>query len=170
MQQKKKRQSLLTIQAQTRILKFIQTFRNVAGELDPAEAMIAVLSSNNRMPFTDLETRYTTVRGQLYSQMTNYITKFKKTFTGGVRNEYLMDDVVREMFTPGSTKNPMARELAEAASNVLEAARLRFNRAGGKIPKLKNYGMPQHHDPVALQKMGQADWIDFILPLLDKKK
>ena len=166
----KKRQSLLTIQAQTRILKFIQTFRNVAGELDPAEAMIAVLSSNNRMPFTDLETRYTTVRGQLYSQMTNYITKFKKTFTGGVRNEYLMDDVVREMFTPGSTKNPMARELAEAASNVLEAARLRFNRAGGKIPKLKNYGMPQHHDPVALQKMGQADWIDFILPLLDKKK
>ena len=39
----KKRQSLLTLQAQTNILKFAQKFRNVAGEIDPAEAFLAVL-------------------------------------------------------------------------------------------------------------------------------
>ena len=166
----KKRQSLLTLQAQTNILKFAQKFRNVAGEIDPAEAFLAVLHSNNRMPYTDLETRYNTVRGQLYSEMTNYILKFKRTFTGGVRNQYLMDDVVREMFNPGSTKNPIARELAEASSHVLEKTRLRFNKAGGQIPKLKNYGMPQHHDELAISKFGQNEWIKFVKPLLNKNK
>ncbi len=166
----KKRQSLLTLQAQTNILKFAQSFRNVSGEIDPAEAFLAVLHSNNRMPYTDLETRYTTVRGQLYAQMTNYILKFKRTFTGGVRNQYLMDDVVREMFKAGSTKNPIARELAEAATNVLEQARLRFNKAGGQIPKLKGYGMPQYHDSITLAKFGKTEWVEYVKPLLDRKK
>ena len=92
--------------------------------------MSAALAPNHRMPFTDLQSRYQTVRGQLYKRMTNYILKFRRNMTGGARNEIIMDDVVREMFEPGSTKNPIAKELAEAASETMEFARLKYNAAG----------------------------------------
>jgi len=158
----KKRQALLTITAQARIKKFIQTFRNASGEYDPAEAMIAALSPNHRMPFSDLQSRYATVRGQLYKRMTNYIIKFKRNMTGGARNNIIMDDVVREMFEPGSTKNPLAKELAEAASETMEFARLKFNAAGGRIQKLKKFGMPQMHDSILITKFGKEAWINKI--------
>ena len=158
----KKRQSLLTLQAQTKILKFTQEFRNVAGELDPAEAMIAVLASNHRMPFTDVEARFNTVRGQIYQRMVNYLLKFRRNMTGGIRNKYDMNDVVREMFEPGSTKNPIARDLAAAAMDSMEFARLLFNEAGGRIAKLKNYGMPQHLDSSLITKFGKKEWINKI--------
>jgi len=158
----KKRQAMLTIIAQARIKKFIQTFRNASGEYDPAEAMIAALAPNHRMPFSDLQSRYQTVRGQLYKRMTNYILKFKRNMTGGARNEFLMDDVVREMFEPGSTKNPIARDLAEAASETMEFARLKYNAAGGRIQKLKHWGMPQMHDAILIFKFGREKWINKI--------
>ena len=164
----KKRQSLLTLQAQAKILKWIKEFRNVAGELDPAEAMIAVLAANHRMPFTDLESRFTTVRGQIYQRMTNYLLKFRRTMTGGIRNADEMKDVVREMFVPGSTKNPIAADLALAATDALEFARLKYNAAGGRIAKLKNYGLPQHHDSIAITKYGKQQWINKVKPMLDK--
>ena len=165
----KKRQSLLTLQAQAKILKWIKEFRNVAGELDPAEAMIAVLASNHRMPFTDVEARFNTVRGQIYQRMTNYLLKFRRNMTGGIRNADEMKDVVREMFQPGSTKNPIAADLAAAAMDAMEFARLKFNAAGGRIAKLKNYGMPQHHDSISITKYGKQAWIDKVKPMLDRE-
>ena len=165
----KKRQSLLTLQAQAKILKWIKEFRNVAGELDPAEAMIAVLASNHRMPFTDVEARFKTVRGQIYQRMTNYLLKFRRNMTGGIRNADEMKDVVREMFDPGSTKNPIAADLAAAAMDAMEFARLKFNAAGGRIAKLKNYGMPQHHDSISITKYGKQAWIDKVKPMLDRE-
>tara|TARA_R110000822_G_scaffold206842_2_gene343093 strand:+ start:7649 stop:10231 length:2583 start_codon:yes stop_codon:yes gene_type:complete len=158
----KKRQAMLTLVAQARIKKFMQTFRNASGEEDPAEAMLAALAPNHRMPFSDLQSRYQTVRGQLYKRMTNYILKFKRNMTGGVKakNEYMMDDVVREMFEPGSTGNPMARDLAEAASETMEFARLKFNAAGGRIQKLKKFGMPQMHDSILITKFTKKAWVN----------
>jgi len=165
----KKRQSLLTLTAQAKILKWIKEFRNVSGELDPAEAMVAVLASNHRMPFTDVEARFNTVRGQIYQRMTNYLLKFRRNMTGGIRNADEMKDVVREMFQPGSTKNPIAADLAAAAMDAMEFARLKFNVAGGRIAKLKNYGMPQHHDSITITKYGKQQWIDKVRPMLDKE-
>lgn len=158
----KKRQAMLTLVAQARIKKFMQTFRNASGEEDPAEAMIAALAPNHRMPFTDLQSRYQTVRGQLYKRMTNYILKFRRNMTGGARNEIIMDDVVREMFEPGSTKNPIAKELAEAASETMEFARLKYNAAGGRIQKLKKFGMPQMHDSILVTRFTKKAWVNKI--------
>jgi hypothetical protein len=74
--------------------------------------------------------------------------------------------------------DPMAKKAAAAWLKATEEARVWFNDRGGKIGKLEDWGMPQHHsqDKVARAAGGidraanQRAWVDFIMPLLDRQR
>jgi hypothetical protein len=63
--------------------------------------------------------------------------------------------------------NDSAREMAAAVGDTLEWLREQFNAAGGAILKLKDWGLPQSHDALAVAQAGYREWRDFILPKLD---
>jgi hypothetical protein len=87
---------------------------------------------------------------------------------GNVRATAELEDIVRELFKPGSTGNANARELAEAWGKAAEYLRARYNEAGGQIGKLDNWGLPQSHASSLVRAAGFNEWRNFILPLLDR--
>lgn len=73
----------------------------------------------------------------------------------------------------------LARRGAEEYHKVAEEARQAFNRAGGNIGKLMDWGMPQHHSQERVAaaggfgndpRMAQAKWVEDVLPLIDRAR
>ena len=80
-----------------------------------------------------------------------------------------MTNVVRELFGE-DTGDAAAKSMARAWADVSEKLRQRYNAAGGAIAKLDSWGLPQHHDHLALLNVGSERWIAYITPLLDREK
>lgn len=59
--------------------------------------------------------------------------------------------------------------VAKAWQDTVEAMRVRFNTKGGAMAKMEHW-LPQHHDAYRLWKFGAQKWVDFIRPLLDRRK
>jgi ATP-dependent Zn protease len=78
--------------------------------------------------------------------------------------------MIREVFERGSTGDASAREMAEAWAEASDYLRKRFNAAGGRIPKRKDWGLPQVHDTLAVRKATFQEWRDFIQPRLDSAR
>lgn len=82
------------------------------------------------------------------------------------------DTVIREMVSPGSTSDDMARQAADIFSRYMEQARLRLNAAGADIGRLEGW-VPQAHDPWKLTRggmEGKKGWIDFVAERLDVER
>jgi hypothetical protein len=54
-------------------------------------------------------------------------------------------------------------------TDAAERARLRFNVAGGNIPKRKDWGLPHVHDARKIAAVSFEEWRDFIVPRLDRR-
>lgn len=165
----KKRRELLKIKTWQRIDKNLKEYKNARGEYDPAKAMLAILDRDEFANYSNLEARRKAVLGSLHSKMTDVLSSFRRNIAGGLRSKALLNDVVREVFGE-DTGNVSAKELATAWSETAEFARMRFNKAGGAVPKRADWGMPQTHDSVKIRKMPYKKWRDFIAPKLDLDK
>lgn len=58
----------------------------------------------------------------------------------------LMNDLIRELYEPGVTKNDTASRLAKAWSESSEYARLLYNQQGGNIKFNSKWALPQPHN------------------------
>jgi len=76
------------------------------------------------------------------------------------------EDIVREIYNPGSTGQQLATKIAEKFALMLEDARLMKNSLGGNVAKRKNY-MPQSHDITKVGKAKIDDWVNDIFEELD---
>ena len=103
------------------------------------------------------------VQGRLNSINSEILKKFRHGFLGGVRNKATLVTMGREIFNPGSTGNKAAEELARAWIETAETARRMFNDAGGRIPKLDNWHLPQSHNELLVREAGYKAWRDFLL-------
>jgi hypothetical protein len=102
-------------------------------------------------------------------QMADAIDAMRVTGLGFTQDRALIDDVVRELFGK-STGNARAAGFAKPVADAMEGARVRFNEAGGDIPFLKGWGLPQQHDARRIEKMGKPAWKNFITPKLDNTR
>ena len=118
---------------------------------------------------SNIDQRATAVKGWLHAQFADAMNKMRTKNLGLSQDIELPRLMLRELMGE-KTGNASAKEAATLWSGVAEAARLRFNRAGGSIPKLIDWGMPQYHDPVLVGRMGADAWIDKITPLLDRSR
>ena len=66
--------------------------------------------------------------------------------------------------------DPLAKKGAKAFHDVAEEMRQIFNQAGGKIGKLEDWGMPQHHSQEKVATVGKEAWVDSVLPRLDRER
>ena len=67
----------------------------------------------------------------------------------------------------GHTGNKVMAAAAQALNAITEDMRVRTNRAGGDIQKLRTGYLPQSHDPYKIIRAGMKDWVDFVSEQID---
>lgn len=175
----RKRQALLQVQGQRTAWLDMQVYGRGAGGLRAiddatpdrlAKAGEALLVRSEYAPYMNVEYLWKSVRGQAHATMAAVLQKHSRDLLGRVRNKAELDDMVRELFQPGSTGNLSARELADAWREASEALRQRYNAAGGHIGKLEDWGLPQSWDPDAVAAVGFDQWRADMAATLDRSR
>jgi hypothetical protein len=88
-------------------------------------------------------------------------------FMGLFENPDGVRALVRELHGQDSG-NPDAKAGAKRYREVSEALRQRFNRGGGDVGFLEDWGMPHHHSQLRVAKAGKEAWIAAVMPLLNR--
>lgn len=163
----KKRRTLLQARAQQRVVQDTLAYRTAKGDADIGEGTIALLEHYGTAPYTSLEGLRKSIVGQAHAELSELLEKFERTkLTGQTPNKADLDNIVREAFGE-RTGDASANGLASAWREVADGLRQRFNRAGGDIAKLEDWGLPQVHDATALLRAGKDTWKDQIRGRLD---
>jgi hypothetical protein len=166
----KKRVLLLQKSTQQDISKKLFGQEGYLGGKDPGAGAKALIAKNDPFAtYTNVEARQATIFSQFQSQISDILVTFRARGLGWHSNVNTLHDVVRELWGT-NTGNSAAKEMAESWSKVGEMARQLYNEAGGAIPKLDTWRLPQSHNMMAVMKAGQEAWVKFVTPLLDHTK
>lgn len=103
-------------------------------------------------------------RGELIDLYTNI-----KGALGLYTDKEMVNKVVREMFKE-NTGDATAKKIADRMQEVFENMRTRFNRSGGDIGKLDDWGMPQTHNTEKLLQAGKDTWVDYAMQRINRDK
>jgi hypothetical protein len=171
----RKRRALLTETRRKVLVKALMEHKNAKGELDPFEALPMLLEHKGGAKFEDAESMRVAILAGAQTQLEELLYEFRKgAVSGDLRRrggeaKARMENFIKEAFGE-DTGDEAARSMVKAWQQVTEELRQRFNSAGGAIGKLEDWGMPQHHDQLALMSVGEVKWIEYISPLLDREK
>lgn len=102
------------------------------------------------------------------SRVADVFTKTQERFGMSV-NKTMTDDIIRVMFG-GKSNNPEINAMAKEVSETLEEMRLAFNRHGGNIKKLDNYGFMTSHDQKKVALTDQSEWVNDVIQGLDRNQ
>lgn len=100
------------------------------------------------------------------------LTEFYTSVKGGLgvfTDKELVNKIVRERFGE-STGDATAKSISDKMGEVFETMRERFNRSGGDIGKLDDWGLPQAHSLEKIVKAGKQAWVDQAERLIDTSK
>ena len=103
-------------------------------------------------------------RGELVDFYTNI-----KGGLGVFTDADLVQKIVRERFND-STGDPLAKQISDKMGEVFEGMRERFNRSGGDIGKLDDWGLPQTHSLEKIVLAGKQAWAQKAEGLIDTSK
>lgn len=103
-------------------------------------------------------------RGELVGFYTNI-----KGGLGVFTDADLVQKIVRERFGD-STGDPLAKKISDKMGEVFEGMRERFNRSGGDIGKLDDWGLPQTHSLEKIVLAGKQAWVQKAEGLIDTSK
>ena len=166
----RKRRKLLQIQNWQEIKYNLDQYRNAKGEVDIVRAAEALFVGDQRAKYSNVAVREEIIERSATRMLDQILATFRRNMVGEIRNKAQLKELVREIFEPGSTGSASAREMAEAWTQAADYLRQRFNAAGGRIPKRKDWGLPQIHNTLAVRKATYEEWRDFIQPRLDSVK
>lgn len=100
------------------------------------------------------------------------LTEFYTSVKGGLgvfTDKELVNKIVRERFGE-STGDATAKSISDKMGEVFEMMRERFNRSGGDIGKLDDWGLPQAHSLEKIVKAGKQAWVEQAERLIDTSK
>lgn len=103
-------------------------------------------------------------RGELVDFYTNI-----KGGIGVFTDKEMVTNIVRERFND-NTGDPVAKKISDKMGEVFEGMRERFNRSGGDIGKLDDWGLPQTHDLAKIVKAGKDAWVKKAEQLINTEK
>ncbi|EMK0200937.1 hypothetical protein IH414_17760 [Acinetobacter baumannii] len=103
-------------------------------------------------------------RGELVDFYTNI-----KGGLGVFTDQELVQKIVRERFGE-NTGDALAKKISDKMGDVFETMRDRFNRNGGDIGKLDNWGLPQTHNLEKIAKAGKEAWVNKAESLIDTRQ
>lgn len=168
-----RRRAALAEAARLKNKGFLQSFRDMKGKPDVFQAAMALLSHYGFRGESSVRGRFEAIVSLAHGQLSDLMWEFRrKGLTGGRNARVLERDLMRELRGEDSG-SASARAFAKALDGVNEDLRQRFNAAGGAIPRLENWGLPQNHDAALIRAAGatpdlaRAAWKDFLRPLLE---
>mgnify|MGYP003629891623 CR=1 FL=1 len=170
----KKRQTTLQLQKYDKARKYLlEEYKDKNGKINPPEAVKFIFASRamreGGVKFNDLETLIEINTNQATTGMIETLKHFRYNLRGKTRNKADVDLVGSEIHDPGSTGNDNAAEMAQAITSAHENLRKLFNQNGGSIPKIANW-FPQNHNQFKVGEINQKDWLDYVMPLLDRDR
>ncbi|WP_284118948.1 hypothetical protein [Acinetobacter seifertii] len=101
-----------------------------------------------------------------------FLTDFYTNIKGGLgifTDKELVHKIVRERLGE-STGDALAKKISDKMGDVFETMRDRFNRNGGDIGKLDNWGLPQTHNLEKIAKAGKEAWVNKAESLIDTRQ
>lgn len=163
----KQQRVALAVMAQDRIQRHVtdQAARGITGldALDRVIAFHADLKSN----FLSVESQANAVRDDALRQMLGTLEASNPKWFGLLENKEGVQAIVKEIFGESSGVKE-AKDGAAEWKKVTELLRERFNRSGGDIGDLEDWGLPHHHSQLEVAKAGKDQWTQDILPMLDR--
>ncbi|SSP30256.1 phage-like protein [Acinetobacter pittii] len=139
------------------------------SKLNPLEAM------NRKLVMHTDQSGIQSVEHNIQAIEVRYMGALADVFTKTQKGlGYLIDAdkvklLVKEIFGKPSSDAEIAG-LAKSVQDTLEQLRLHYNRYGGDIKKLANYGIPQSHSHYKVIQAGQDAWVKYTLPIVDRSK
>ena len=139
------------------------------SKLNPLEAM------NRKLVMHTDQSGIQSVEHNIQAVEVRYMSALADVFTKTQKGlGYLIDGdkvklLVKEIFGKPSGDAEIAG-LAKSVHDTLEQLRLHYNRYGGDIKKLANYGIPQSHSHYKVIQAGQEAWVKYTLPMVDRSK
>lgn len=139
------------------------------SKLNPLEAMNRkIVMHTDQSGIQSVEHNIQAIEVRYMGALADVISKTQKGLG------YLIDGdkvklLVKEIFGKPSGDTEIAG-LAKSVQDTLEQLRLHYNRYGGDIKKLANYGIPQSHSHYKVISKGQEEWVKYTLPLTDRSK
>ena len=100
------------------------------------------------------------------------LVDFYTSIKGGLgvfTDKDLVVKIVRERFGD-NTGDPLAKKISDQMGKVFDGMRERFNRSGGDIGKLDDWGLPQTHDMAKITKAGKEVWVNKAEGLINTSK
>ena len=101
-------------------------------------------------------------------ELVDFYTNVKGGLGVFTDKEWVMK-IVRERFGD-NTGDPLAKQISDKMGEVFEGMRQRFNRAGGDIGKLDDWGLPQTHDLQKIVLAGKEAWVNKAEQLINTEK
>ena len=163
----------------------IKEVTNLVNDLEIREQLVHELTSHSKLnPLESLNRKIVmhtdqsgiqSVEHNIQAVEVRYMSALADVFTKTQKGlGYLIDAdkvklLVKEIFGKPSGDAEIAG-LAKSVQDTLEQLRLHYNRYGGDIKKLANYGIPQSHSHYKVIQAGQEAWVKYTLPLTDRSK
>lgn len=167
----RERQALIDEGIRAKNERFVTTLRDARGQIDPAKALVHLIESHGEVDLpagmTSVVAEQKAVEAMAKAGMEELLHEFRPTVVSGkTRQTARLLNVVRELAGEG-TGDAAAAGLAQAWARTHERLRQEFNAAGGDIPKLEGWFLPQMHDRAALLAAGRTKWVNDIFAQLD---
>ena len=163
----------------------IKEVTNLINDLEIREALELELTSHSKLnPLEALNRKLVmhtdqsgiqSVEHNIQAIEVRYMGALADVFTKTQKGlGYLIDAdkvklLVKEIFGKPSGDAEIAT-LAKSVQDTLEQLRLHYNRYGGDIKKLANYGIPQSHSHYKVIQAGEGEWIKTTFPMVDRSK
>lgn len=144
-----------------------QAARGIKG-FDALNRIIGFFSDGKSMG-TSVEYQARAIAADSLRQMITTLEASHPTWFGLYENREGIEAIVKELFHENSG-NADAREGAKLFQQVAEGLRQRFNRAGGDVGQLDDWGLPHHHSQARVAQAGRDAWKQDILPMLDRRR
>lgn len=163
----------------------VKEITNLVNDLEIREQLLHELTSHSKLnPLEALNRKLVmhtdqsgiqSVEHHIQAIETRYMGALADVFSKTQKGlGYLIDAdkvklLVKEIFGKPSGDTEIAG-LAKSVQDVLEQLRLHYNRYGGDIKKLANYGIPQSHSHYKVIQAGEDAWVKYTLPMVDRSK
>lgn len=165
-QAKKAQRVALQVLANAKIEQHLAQF---GGDKMDGLARVVVFHADGKGNFLSIESQAKAIERDALRQMIGTMEATNAKFFGLFENRDGVRALVKELFGEASGVKE-AKDGATQFKAVAEALRQRFNRGGGEIGQLEDWGMPHHHSQMNVAKAGREQWIADILPKLDRKR
>lgn len=165
-QAKKAQRLALQVLANAKIEQHLSQF---AGAKMDGLARVVAFHADGKGNFLSIESQAKAIERDALRQMIGTMEATNPKFFGLFENNDGVRALVKELFGESSGVKE-AKDGAAQFKAVAEALRQRFNRGGGEIGQLEDWGMPHHHSQMNVAKAGREQWIADILPKLNRKR